>query len=116
VNTIIESPNIAPFRSIAVGDVNGQPRVVDVIAEGTSLRLTQRSEYSAVIQRNNGQCPRCSRHAHQIQHWRPAKGADPRGRRRRPGPAGRKRRPRLHAPPTRSYRREPVGHTALHQG
>jgi phospholipid transport system substrate-binding protein len=28
--------------------------VVDVIAEGTSLRLTQRSEYSSVIQRNNG--------------------------------------------------------------
>ena len=38
-----------------MGDVNGQPRVVDVIAEGTSLRLTQRSEYSSVIQRNNGQ-------------------------------------------------------------
>jgi len=29
--------------------------VVDVIAEGTSLRLTTRSEYSAVIQRNGGQ-------------------------------------------------------------
>jgi phospholipid transport system substrate-binding protein len=29
--------------------------VVDVIAEGTSLRLTQRSEYSAVISRNGGQ-------------------------------------------------------------
>jgi phospholipid transport system substrate-binding protein len=28
--------------------------VVDVIAEGTSLRLTQRSEYSSVIQQNNG--------------------------------------------------------------
>jgi phospholipid transport system substrate-binding protein len=27
---------------------------VDVIAEGTSLRLTTRSEYAAVIQRNNG--------------------------------------------------------------
>jgi phospholipid transport system substrate-binding protein len=56
VNTIIERPNIAPFSlDWRVGDVNGQPRVVDVIAEGTSLRLTQRSEYSAVIQRNNGQ-------------------------------------------------------------
>jgi phospholipid transport system substrate-binding protein len=56
VNTIIERPNIAPFAlDWRVGDVNGQPRVVDVIAEGTSLRLTQRSEYSAVIQRNNGQ-------------------------------------------------------------
>ena len=56
VNTIIERPNLAPFSlEWRVGDVNGQPKVVDVIAEGTSLRLTQRSEYSAVIQRNNGQ-------------------------------------------------------------
>ena len=56
VNTIIERPNIAPFSlDWRVGNVNGQPKVVDVIAEGTSLRLTQRSEYSAVIQRNNGQ-------------------------------------------------------------
>ena len=28
--------------------------MVDVLAEGTSLRLTTRSEYSAVIQRNGG--------------------------------------------------------------
>jgi phospholipid transport system substrate-binding protein len=56
VNTIIERPNQAPFSlDWRVGEVGGQPRVVDVIAEGTSLRLTQRSEYSSVIQRNNGQ-------------------------------------------------------------
>lgn len=56
VNTVIERPNMAPFSlDWRVGDVNGQPKVVDVIAEGTSLRLTQRSEYSSVIQRNNGQ-------------------------------------------------------------
>ncbi len=56
VNTVIERPNMAPLSlDWRVGNVNGQPRVVDVIAEGTSLRLTQRSEYSAVIQRNNGQ-------------------------------------------------------------
>lgn len=55
VNTIIERPNSAPFAlDWRVGEVNGQPKVVDVIAEGTSLRLTQRSEYSAVIQQNNG--------------------------------------------------------------
>jgi phospholipid transport system substrate-binding protein len=55
VNTIIEQPNSAPFSlDWRVGEVGGQPRVVDVIAEGTSLRLTQRSEYSSVIQRNNG--------------------------------------------------------------
>jgi phospholipid transport system substrate-binding protein len=56
VSTIVERPNMQPFGlDWRVSDVGGQPRVVDVIAEGTSLRLTQRSEYSAVIQRNNGQ-------------------------------------------------------------
>jgi phospholipid transport system substrate-binding protein len=55
VNTIIERPNSAPFSlDWRVAEVGGQPKVVDVIAEGTSLRLTQRSEYSSVIQRNNG--------------------------------------------------------------
>lgn len=56
VNTVIERPNSPAFSlDWRVGEVHGQPRVVDVIAEGTSLRLTQRSEYSSVIQRNNGQ-------------------------------------------------------------
>lgn len=56
VNTVIEPPNSAPFSlDWRVSEVGGQPRVVDVIAEGTSLRLTQRSEYSAVISRNGGQ-------------------------------------------------------------
>ena len=55
VNTIIERPNSAPFSlDWRVSDIGNQPRVVDVIAEGTSLRLTQRSENSSVIQRNNG--------------------------------------------------------------
>lgn len=56
VNTVVQRPNIAPFSlDWRVAEVGGQPRVVDVIAEGTSLRLTQRSEYAAVIQRNGGQ-------------------------------------------------------------
>lgn len=56
VSTIVERPNTAAFSlDWRVSDVHGQPRVVDVIAEGTSLRLTTRSEYSAVIQRNGGQ-------------------------------------------------------------
>ena len=55
VNTIIERPNQPAFSlDWRVAEVNGQPKVVDVIAEGTSLRLTTRSEYSAVIQRNGG--------------------------------------------------------------
>jgi phospholipid transport system substrate-binding protein len=55
VTTIIERPNTPPFTlDWRVGEVAGQPKVVDVIAEGTSLRLTTRSEYAAVIQRNGG--------------------------------------------------------------
>lgn len=56
VSTIVERPSTAAFSlDWRVSEVHGQPRVVDVIAEGTSLRLTTRSEYSAVIQRNGGQ-------------------------------------------------------------
>lgn len=55
VNTIVERPNAAPFSlDWRVSEIGGQPKVVDVIAEGTSLRLTTRSEYAAVIQRNGG--------------------------------------------------------------
>jgi phospholipid transport system substrate-binding protein len=55
VNTVIERPGNPAFGlDWRVGDVGGQPRVVDVIAEGTSLRLTQRSEYSSVISQNGG--------------------------------------------------------------
>ena len=55
VSTQVERPNTPPFTlDWRVAEINGQPRVVDVIAEGTSLRLTTRSEYAAVIQRNGG--------------------------------------------------------------
>jgi phospholipid transport system substrate-binding protein len=53
VNTVVERPGSPAFGlDWRVAEVNGQPRVVDVIAEGTSLRLTTRSEYSSVITRN----------------------------------------------------------------
>lgn len=56
VTTIVERPGSGPLMlDWRVADVGGQPRIVDLVAEGTSLRLTQRSEYSAVVQRNNGQ-------------------------------------------------------------
>lgn len=55
VTTIIERPNSAPFAlDWRVAEIGGQLKVVDVIAEGTSLRLTTRSEYAAVIQRGGG--------------------------------------------------------------
>jgi phospholipid transport system substrate-binding protein len=55
VSTLVERPSTAAFTlDWRVAEINGQPKVVDVIAEGTSLRLTTRSEYAAVIQRNGG--------------------------------------------------------------
>ncbi len=56
VTTQVDRPNSASFAlDWRVAEVGGQPKVVDVIAEGTSMRLTTRSEYSSVIQRNGGQ-------------------------------------------------------------
>lgn len=56
VTTIVERPNSGPLNlDWRVAEVGGQPRIVDLVAEGTSLRLTQRSEYSAVIQRGGNQ-------------------------------------------------------------
>jgi phospholipid transport system substrate-binding protein len=56
VSTSVERPNTAAFTlDWRVSDVSGGPKIVDLIAEGTSLRLTQRSEYASVIQRNGGQ-------------------------------------------------------------
>ncbi len=56
VSTTVERPNSAAFTlDWRVADVGGTPKIIDMIAEGTSLRLTQRSEYASVIQRNGGQ-------------------------------------------------------------
>jgi phospholipid transport system substrate-binding protein len=33
-------------------DAEGPPMVIDVIAEGTSLRLTQRCDYASFLSRN----------------------------------------------------------------
>ncbi|MGG5888525.1 MlaC/ttg2D family ABC transporter substrate-binding protein [Falsiroseomonas sp. HC035] len=52
VSTIIERVGTPAFGlDWRVAEVGGQPKVVDVIAEGTSLRLTTRSEYSSVVSR-----------------------------------------------------------------
>lgn len=58
VNTVIERPGSPAFAlDWRVAEVSGQPKIVDVIAEGTSLRLTTRSEYSSVITRNGNAIP-----------------------------------------------------------
>jgi phospholipid transport system substrate-binding protein len=36
-----------------ISTASGSPKIVDVIAEGTSLRLTQRSDYASYLSRNN---------------------------------------------------------------
>jgi len=52
VSTLVERPGSPAFGlDWRVSDVGAQPRIVDVIAEGASLRLTTRSEYSSVITR-----------------------------------------------------------------
>jgi phospholipid transport system substrate-binding protein len=55
VTTQVTRPNNpAVTLDWRVASVNGAPRVIDLVAEGTSLRITQRSEYGAVVQRGGG--------------------------------------------------------------
>jgi phospholipid transport system substrate-binding protein len=55
VSTVVTRPNNPAITlDWRVADIDGTPRIVDLVAEGTSLRITQRSEYSAVIQRGGG--------------------------------------------------------------
>ena len=53
VLTRIERPNNAPASvGWPVANATTNPKIVDVIAEGTSLRITQRSDYAAFLQAN----------------------------------------------------------------
>jgi phospholipid transport system substrate-binding protein len=55
VSTVVTRPNNPAITlDWRVADVGGKPQIVDLVAEGTSLRITQRSEYSAVVQRGGG--------------------------------------------------------------
>jgi phospholipid transport system substrate-binding protein len=54
VGTLISRPNQQPNNAQwVVSFESGRPEIIDVIAEGTSLRLTQRSDYAAYLSRNN---------------------------------------------------------------
>jgi phospholipid transport system substrate-binding protein len=56
VNTVIARPGEQPAHvQWVVQTVAGAPKIVDVIVEGTSLRVTERSDYSSVINDNGGQ-------------------------------------------------------------
>jgi phospholipid transport system substrate-binding protein len=53
VGTIVQRPNNAPTNvRWVVSTATGSPKIVDVIAEGTSLRVTQRSDYSSYLSHN----------------------------------------------------------------
>jgi phospholipid transport system substrate-binding protein len=55
VSTVVARQNTqAVTLDWRVAEVDGKPKIVDVVAEGTSLRITQRSEYAAVVQRTGG--------------------------------------------------------------
>jgi len=54
VPTVIERAGTPPFKVIWVVNTDAaNPRIVDVIAEGTSLRLTIRSDYAAFLHQHN---------------------------------------------------------------
>ena len=53
VGTIVTRPESAPTNvRWVVSTASGTPKIVDVVAEGTSLRLTQRSDYSSYLSHN----------------------------------------------------------------
>ena len=54
VATTVERPGEPPVHvTWVVSMESGSPRIVDVIAEGMSMRLTQRSDYMSFLARNN---------------------------------------------------------------
>jgi len=54
VDTTVLRPNQPPTNvGWVIASPAGNPKIVDVIAEGTSLRLTQRSDYGSFLTHNN---------------------------------------------------------------
>ncbi len=54
VSSVVERPNNPPTTvDWVVADAGRDPKVIDVVAEGTSLRLTQRQDYGSYLTRNN---------------------------------------------------------------
>lgn len=55
VATMVERPGQPPVAlDWLVSEASGRPLIADLVAEGTSMRITQRSEYGSVIQRGGG--------------------------------------------------------------
>ena len=54
VATVVERPNNPPTNvEWIISSPAEHPKIIDVIAEGTSLRLTQRSDYASYLSHNN---------------------------------------------------------------
>lgn len=54
VATTVQRPNNAPVQvTWVVSMASGSPKIIDVVAEGMSMRLTQRSDYTSFLARNN---------------------------------------------------------------
>jgi phospholipid transport system substrate-binding protein len=54
VSTTVNRPNNPPTAvDWIVADVSASPKIIDVVAEGTSLRLTQRQDYASYLMHNN---------------------------------------------------------------
>ena len=54
VGTLIKRPNQQPNNvQWVISSASGRPKVVDVVAEGTSLRQTQRSDYASFLSSHN---------------------------------------------------------------
>jgi phospholipid transport system substrate-binding protein len=54
VSTTVVRPNNAPTAvDWIIANPSTQPKIIDVVAEGTSLRLTQRQDYASYLTHNN---------------------------------------------------------------
>jgi phospholipid transport system substrate-binding protein len=55
VNTLIDSPAHGLVQvQWRVRDIDGEQKIIDIIVEGVSLLLTQRSEFAAVVSNHGG--------------------------------------------------------------
>lgn len=54
VATVVDRPDHPPTNvDWIVSNAAANPKIIDVVAEGTSLRLTQRSDYASYLSHNN---------------------------------------------------------------
>jgi phospholipid transport system substrate-binding protein len=54
VATTVTRPGEAPYKAEwLVSTAGGSPKLIDAVAEGVSLRLTQRADYASYLERNN---------------------------------------------------------------